>query len=33
VLVTHDRDIADRAARQVHMRDGRVELDTGAVPR
>jgi putative ABC transport system ATP-binding protein len=30
VLVTHDLSIADRARRQVHMRDGRIELD-GAV--
>jgi len=28
VLVTHDREIAGRAHRQVHMRDGRVESDS-----
>lgn len=33
VLVTHDRDVAARARRQVHLRDGRIELDTAAVPR
>jgi putative ABC transport system ATP-binding protein len=32
VLVTHDRDVAARARRQVHLRDGRIELDTQAVP-
>jgi putative ABC transport system ATP-binding protein len=29
VLVTHDHDIAARAARQVHVRDGLIERDTG----
>ncbi len=29
VLVTHDREVAARARRQVHVRDGLVELDTG----
>jgi putative ABC transport system ATP-binding protein len=28
VLVTHDADIAARAQRQVHLRDGRVEFDS-----
>ncbi|MFG0328889.1 MAG: ABC transporter ATP-binding protein [Phycisphaerales bacterium] len=28
VLVTHDREIAEAAPRQVRVRDGRVELDT-----
>jgi putative ABC transport system ATP-binding protein len=28
VLVTHEPDIAERARRQVHLRDGRVERDT-----
>ncbi|MCU0265321.1 MAG: ATP-binding cassette domain-containing protein, partial [Actinomycetia bacterium] len=32
VLVTHDRDVAARARRQVLLRDGRIELDTQAVP-
>jgi len=27
LIVTHSRDLADRMARVVHMRDGRVELD------
>jgi putative ABC transport system ATP-binding protein len=30
VLVTHDLTIAGRARRQVHMRDGLIEQDTGA---
>ena len=30
VLVTHDLEIAARARRQIHMRDGQVETDTGA---
>ncbi|HEX2312735.1 MAG TPA: ABC transporter ATP-binding protein [Thermomonospora sp.] len=30
VLVTHEPDIAERARRQIHVRDGRVERDTGA---
>ena len=30
VLVTHDLEIADRARRQIQMRDGRIEHDTGA---
>ena len=30
VLVTHDADIAARAQRQVHLRDGRVDHDSGA---
>jgi putative ABC transport system ATP-binding protein len=29
VLVTHDHDIAARAARQVYVRDGLIERDTG----
>ncbi len=29
VLVTHDRDIAERARRQVFVRDGLIERDTG----
>jgi putative ABC transport system ATP-binding protein len=28
VLVTHEPDIAERARRQVHLRDGRIERDT-----
>jgi putative ABC transport system ATP-binding protein len=27
VLVTHEHDIASHAARQVHLKDGRVERD------
>jgi putative ABC transport system ATP-binding protein len=27
VIVTHDRDVADQAPRQIHMRDGLVESD------
>jgi len=30
VLVTHDAEIATRAQRQVHLRDGRVEHDSAA---
>jgi putative ABC transport system ATP-binding protein len=30
VLVTHDSDVAARAQRQVHLRDGRIELDRAA---
>ncbi len=30
-LVTHDRDIAARARRQIHMRDGLIESDTHQV--
>jgi putative ABC transport system ATP-binding protein len=30
VLVTHDADIAGRAQRQVHLRDGKVEFDSAA---
>ena len=30
VLVTHDAEIASRAQRQVHLRDGRVEFDSAA---
>jgi putative ABC transport system ATP-binding protein len=29
VVVTHDASIAERAARQVRIRDGRIEADTG----
>ncbi|WP_179755965.1 ABC transporter ATP-binding protein [Kineococcus aurantiacus] len=32
VLVTHDDEVAGRARRQVRVRDGLVELDTGAGP-
>jgi predicted ABC-type transport system involved in lysophospholipase L1 biosynthesis ATPase subunit len=32
VLVTHDRDIADRTGRQIYVRDGLIERDTQAVP-
>lgn len=32
VVITHDRDLAARTRRQVHLRDGRVEHDTGATP-
>ena len=28
LLVTHDREVAERARRQIHMRDGRVESDS-----
>jgi putative ABC transport system ATP-binding protein len=31
VLVTHDRDIADRTGRQIYVRDGLIERDTQAV--
>jgi len=30
VLVTHDRDVAARAHRQVHMRDGVIEVSVPA---
>jgi len=30
VLVTHDGEIASRAQRQVHLRDGRIEFDSAA---
>jgi putative ABC transport system ATP-binding protein len=30
VLVTHDAEVAARAQRQVHLRDGRVEFDSAA---
>ncbi|HZX91744.1 MAG TPA: ABC transporter ATP-binding protein [Rudaea sp.] len=30
VLVTHDAEVAGRAQRQVHLRDGRVEFDSAA---
>ncbi|HEX6832544.1 MAG TPA: ABC transporter ATP-binding protein [Rudaea sp.] len=30
VLVTHDSDVAARAQRRVHLRDGRIELDEAA---
>jgi putative ABC transport system ATP-binding protein len=30
VVVTHDRDVASRAARQIHMRDGLIESDSAA---
>ena len=32
VLVTHEKDLAVQADRQIHLRDGRVELDSLAVP-
>ena len=32
VLVTHDPAVAARAGRQIHLRDGRVELDQRAEP-
>ncbi|MEV0971951.1 ABC transporter ATP-binding protein [Microtetraspora glauca] len=31
VLVTHEPEVAGRARRQIHVRDGRIELDTGVV--
>jgi putative ABC transport system ATP-binding protein len=31
VLVTHDREIADRSHRQIHVRDGLIERDDAAV--
>jgi putative ABC transport system ATP-binding protein len=30
VVVTHDRDVAAQFTRRIHMRDGRVEHDTGS---
>jgi putative ABC transport system ATP-binding protein len=30
VLVTHDPEVAERARRQIHMRDGLVESDSAA---
>jgi putative ABC transport system ATP-binding protein len=30
VLVTHDSEIAARAERQVHLRDGRIDHDSAA---
>jgi ABC-type antimicrobial peptide transport system, ATPase component len=30
VLVTHDLEVADRARRQIHVRDGRIEADVRA---
>jgi putative ABC transport system ATP-binding protein len=30
VLVTHDHEVARRARREIHVRDGRVRSDTGA---
>ncbi|MBV9283258.1 MAG: ATP-binding cassette domain-containing protein, partial [Acidimicrobiia bacterium] len=30
VVITHDRDLADRMPRQVEMRDGRIVADTAA---
>ncbi|WP_214409958.1 ABC transporter ATP-binding protein [Sphaerisporangium fuscum] len=30
VLVTHEREVADLARRRIHVRDGRIELDTAA---
>jgi putative ABC transport system ATP-binding protein len=32
VLVTHEEDIAAHAERQIHIKDGLVELDTGRAP-
>ena len=31
VIVTHDREVAERASRQIFVRDGLIERDTGAV--
>jgi putative ABC transport system ATP-binding protein len=31
VVVTHDNDVADQARRRIHVRDGLVERDTGAL--
>ena len=33
IVVTHDTDLAASLPRQVHFRDGRIELDSAAVPR
>jgi putative ABC transport system ATP-binding protein len=30
VIVTHDREVADRARRQIHVRDGLIESDSAA---
>lgn len=30
LLVTHDREVAGRAHRQLHVRDGLIESDSGA---
>ena len=32
ILVTHDRDIAARARRQIHVRDGLIESDSALLP-
>jgi putative ABC transport system ATP-binding protein len=32
VLVTHDPEVADRAHRQIHVRDGLIESDSAAAP-
>jgi putative ABC transport system ATP-binding protein len=31
IVVTHDAEVAVRAARQVHVRDGLIESDSGAM--
>ena len=33
LLVTHEHDIADQAARTIVLRDGRIESDTRQAPR